>query len=244
MKKSLLSAVAAVALLSPALAHAAVDPIYGGADPDLDQACSDIQKPNDASGFMSFAENFTSNSTSVTEDTGIVSDVGVGPSIFTIGNYRNAHVNGQSVNIHAYGDMITTYLGGHTVTYSTKTTTTTVKSASCHVHKETNGNQNDTPHPGYQIAPQGLQTTDPVTKTSIEVTTGTRQQTVTGPWVDPNASSFGKEFVICISPSKPPPKGTWRGQNGYVSQIGGRTCSTVWHNELGTSQPTASLPPV
>ena len=125
MKKSLLSAVAAFALLSPALAHAAVDPVYGGEDPDLDQACSDIQKPDDNSGFVSYAENITSSSSSVTVDTGIVSDVGIGPSIFTIGNYRNAHVNGQSVNIHAYGDKVTTYLGGHTVTYSTKTTTTT-----------------------------------------------------------------------------------------------------------------------
>jgi len=231
--------------LSPIMATsaiAAIDPIYGNLDSELDEACDALLNPADNSGFVTFAWEINSHtSPTSTVDDGIISTVGIGTPTQTIGNYTDAHVNGQSVNIHAYGDKVTTY-PGRLVTYRTKITTVTTTTGKCHVHKETKGANQEDIHPGYMIAPGGLQGEDEVSRTSTEITYGTRTETISGSWVDPNTSEYGAEFVICISPSKPPPKGTWRGQNGYTNQLG-QVCSTAWHDSLGLSQPTASLPP-
>jgi hypothetical protein len=240
MKKfSLYSATILAALTMSTGAHAAVDGIYG-IDPVLDQQCSDLQRPSDNSGYTSFAENIqVTNDSSETIDTGILSTVGIGPATTTFTNFYGAHVNGQSVNIHAYGDKTVTYAGGALVTYSTQTTRTVTRSGKCHVHKVTEGQtQDDDPgHPGYQIAPRGLQTDEPVSATTVTVTTGTRTVTIPGPWIDPNASVIGGQVVICISPGRNP--GAWRNQNGYMGNLG--TCSRAWYDMLG-STPSVSVP--
>jgi hypothetical protein len=240
MKLNRLAATTAFALVVgaalPSTAFAAVDPIYG-TDPMLDQACSDLQKPADNSGFTSFAENIQVVDTSTTtEQLGLLSIVGVGPSVTSYSNFSSARVNGQSVNIHALADKTVTYAGGAIATYQTKVTTTTVRQGTCHVHKQTEGNANDEDHPGYQIAPIGLQTTEPVQATSTEVTYGTTTVTIPGPWTDPNATG-NEQVVICISPGKKP--GEWRNQNGYNGSLG--TCSRAWYDTLG-STPSVSLP--
>jgi hypothetical protein len=113
------------------------------------------------------------------------------------------------------------------------------------VHKPTNGNSpSDTLHEDF-IAPPGLQGLTASSTTTTQ-TAGTRSSSLSGPWIDPNASVYGGEFVICISPSTTTTKGNpgaWRGQNGYVSQINGKTCSTAWHDLLGSSV-SVSLPPL
>jgi hypothetical protein len=125
------------------------------------------------------------------------------------------------------------------VTYQTQTTTTVTRTGQCHVHKPTNGNANDPDHAGYQIAPNGLQTPEPVSATTTTVTLGTRTEAIPGPWVDPNASATNTQVVICISPGRVP--GTWRNQNGYTGNLG--TCSRAWYDTLG-STPSVSLPGV
>ncbi len=218
------------------VAHAGVDPIYG-TDPVLDQACSDLQKPSDSSGFVSFADNIqNTGSSSVTENLGLISVAGSGTPQSTWSGFNNAHVNGQSVNIHAYGNLTVVYPAS-VETYETKTTTTTTRSSSCHVHKLDAGAPQDSPHPGYSIAPTGLQTTDTVSATETTVTYGTNSVIVPGPWTDPNASTSGDQVVICISPGKKP--GNWREQNGYDGSLG--TCSRAWYDTLG-STPSVSLP--
>ncbi len=245
MSKLLLrTALAATCLAGiSAAAFAAVDTTFG-TEPVLDQLCSDLQKPSDESGFTSMAVDVDVTSTqSAPVDFGIISTVGIGTPTYTISNYRDARVNGQSVNIHALVDKAATYKDGALVTVKTVITVTTTRSASCHVHKPNPGNADDPLHADYQVAPPGLQTDDRVSESYIGYIFGTRTYTIPGPWVDPNGTITGEQAVICISPAQPPPKGTWRGQNGYTNQLG-RTCSTAWHNELGSSQPTASLPPV
>ncbi len=240
MKLHRIAAHAAIILVTstaiPGIAHAGVDPIYG-TDPVLDQACSDLQKPADSSGFVSFADNIQpTGSNSVTETLGLISVTGSGTPQTTWSGFNNAHVNGQSVNIHAYGTVSVVYPAS-IETYETKVTTTTTRSSTCHVHKLDAGAPQDSPHPGYSIAPSGLQTTQAVTATDTVVTYGTTDVTVTGPWTDPNASSTGDQVVICISPGKKP--GNWRNQNGYDDSLG--ICSRAWYDTLG-STPSVSLP--
>jgi hypothetical protein len=232
------AAVAAALLAMPAPGFAAVDTIFG-TNPVLDNLCNDQLNPNDNSDFTTYAiVTGTPVITSVTVDNGPTTYAGIGPST-TVLTYRNAHVNGQSVNIHAYGDRVTSHVGGATATTPTKTTVTTTVNAGCHVHKPTNGNSpSDTLHQDY-MSPPGLQL-NPVSSSSTDITYGTRSETLAGPWIDPNATAYNIEFVICISPTKNP--GVWRGQNGYISQLG-RTCSTAWHDSLGLSV-SNSLPPL
>lgn len=237
------AAMATTLLAMPTPSFAAIDLTYGGAYPALDQQCEDQLNPNDNSNFTTYAiVTGTPSVISSTVDTGPTTYVGIGSATVTQ-SYRDAHVNGKSVNIHAYGDHITTYAdaAGTTPTLTTVTTTVT---AGCHVHKPTNGNSpSDTLHEDY-IAPNGLQGLT-ATSTTTTTTPGTRSSTYGGPWIDPNATVYGGEFVICISPSSTTVKGNpgvWRGQNGYVSQLG-RPCSTAWHDSLGTSV-SVSLPPV
>ena len=113
------------------------------------------------------------------------------------------------------------------------------RSSTCHVHKPTEGANQEEIHPGYQIAPNGLQTDGTVSVDSVTTEPGFRVVNFAGPWTDPSASIIGGEFVICNSPGRNP--GAWRGQNGYVSQIAGKTCSTAWYNLLG-STPSVSVP--
>ncbi len=231
----------AVALCAvPAPALAGIDPVFGGVDAELDKLCSDLQKPNDESGFVSYAENVqTGQPVVVVTETGPAISSGIGTAtVGAITNYRNAHVNGQSVNIHAFGDRETVYAGGHSETTPILTTTTVTRSASCHVHKPTEGANQEEIHPGYQIAPNGLQTDGTVSLDSVTQEPGVRVVNFAGPWIDPNASIIGGQFVICNSPTKNP--GTWRNQNGYNGQLG-RACSTIWYNELG-STPSVSVP--
>lgn len=236
--------IAASLLTVPTPAFAAIDLVYGGAYPALDQACNDQLNPNDNSDFTTYA--IVSGAPSVsssTVDTGPTVYVGIGPSSTTL-TYRDAHVNGKSVNIHAYGDRVVTYAGGAAGTTPTLTTVVTTINAGCHVHKPTNGNSpSDTLHNDF-IAPPGLQSLT-ASSTSTDYITGTRSSSLQGPWIDLNASSYGGEFVICISPSSTTVKGVpgvWKGQNGYTNQLG-RVCSTTWHDQLGTSV-SVSLPPL
>lgn len=241
MKRLFTCAAIVAVLASSTSAFAAVDTIYG-TDPELDQACDDLLNPSDKSGYTTFAIDISNTSDStVTEDIGGPTYAGIGtPTTSWVFINGSAHVNGQSVNIFANGNSTVTYPLGATATYQTKTTHTITRSGTCHVHKPTEGNDNDGLHPGYTTAPPGLQPTDPVTATEETVTYGTRTVNIPGPWVDPNASVTGGQVVICISPGKVP--GTWRGQNGYTNQLG-RTCSTTWYNELG-STPSVSVPAV
>jgi hypothetical protein len=230
-------AIAAAAL--PGTAFAAVDTVYG-TDPVLDQKCDELLQANDNSGFTTYAVDIHDiSSSSVSEDVGPPTITGIGTPTSVFSNFHGAHVNGQSVNIFAYGDYVVTYAAGALATYQTKITTTTTRQGTCHVHKPTPGADNDPLHPGFGVAPPGQQITTPVTATTVTETYGTRTETIPGPWVDPNASSTGGEVVICNSPGRNP--GTWRGQNGYTNQIDGRTCSTTWYNELG-STPSVSVP--
>jgi len=217
----------------PGTAYAAVDPSFG-----LDQACSDLQKPADSSGFTSLAIDIQTvgTPTVVTELLGLISVVGIGPATTTFANFTDAHVNGQSVNIHAFADKTVVYAGGALETYQTKVTTTTTRQGTCHVHKPTNGNPDDPLHEGYDIAPPGQQTTQPVTATSTEVTFSTTTVEIPGPWTDPNGSG-NEQVVICISPGRNP--GAWRAQNGYDGSLG--TCSRSWYDTLG-STPSVSVP--
>lgn len=231
--------IAASLIFIPAPGFAAIDPIYG-TDPELDQACSDLQKPSDESGYTSYAIDIVNGTpSSVTVDDGPTVTVGIGAVSTVFGNYNGAHVNGQSVNIHAYGDKVTSYAGGATETTPTKTTTTVTRSAGCHVHKLTEGNDQDPLHEGYNVAPAGLQTDEPVSATTTTVTYGTRTTTIPGPWIDLANTVYGGQFVICISPGRNP--GAWRGQNGYVNQIDGKSCSRAWYDTLG-STPSVSVP--
>lgn len=241
MKLHNLAARAAIVLAAgaafPSLAFAAVDPFYGS-DTDLDQACSDIQKPSDNSGFVSFADNIQITGTStLTEKLGLISTVGIGTPVSTYSGFVGAHVNGKSVNIHAYAKLSVVYAQGALETYQTKVTTTTTRSSTCHVHKQDAGAQTDTPHPGYSIAPTGLQTAATVSATSVEITYGTTTEVIPGPWTDPNAGGNNEEVVICISPGRNP--GNWRAQNGYDGSLG--TCSRAWYDTLGAT-PSVSVP--
>jgi hypothetical protein len=242
MKTKILTATAIVVaqlapLALPAPAFAAVDPIFGE-DPELDQKCSDLQRPADSSGFTSLAIDIQTvgTPTVVTENLGLISVVGNGPATTTYANFRNARVNGQSVNIHADADLTVVYMGGSIETYQTRITTTTTRQGSCHVHKPTNGTSDDPLHDGYDIAPPGLQTSEPVTATTVEVTYGTTTVLNPAPYVDPDASGSG-QVVICISPGRNP--GAWRAQNGYDGSI--KPCSRAWYDELG-STPSVSVP--
>ena len=222
-----------------------IDPMYG-TNPDLDKACADALNANGHSGFRTFAENVTTMVGSpVTVDDGPTTTTGIGMVVFTMTGYRDAHVNGQSVNIHAFADLTATYPDGALESTPTKTTVTTTLTGRCHVHKATNGAMQEAIHPGFQIAPPGQQVDDDVTATTTMTTFGTRTNPIPGPFVDPTQTRMGSEFVICISPSaiiKKGVPGVWRGQNGYVSQLG-RSCSTAWYNELNPAgTPSASLP--
>lgn len=239
-KAAFLTASAALLAL-PTPSFAAIDLVYG-TNPELDALCNALQRPSDASGYTTFATNIQSTSSSSTVDSGPTVSTGIGTATYTR-TYRNAHVNGQSVNIHAYGDRIATYANGHTETTPTTTTTITTLTGSCHVHKLSSGGaeDHDGDHEGYNVPPPGLQTTEPVgTAGTTTITYGTRTETFAGPWVDPNATTYNDEFVICISPTRNP--GVWRSQNGYTNQLG-QVCSTAWYNTLG-STPSVSVPPV
>lgn len=237
-------AMATTLLTMPTPGFAAIDVL--GTNPVLDQQCNDQLNPSDNSDFTTYAVIVGSpDVSSSTVDTGPTIYVGIGLATSVLGNYRQAHVNGKSVNIHAYGDRVVTYAAGANGMTPTLTTVTTTTNASCHVHKPTPGNSpTDTLHDGF-IAPPGLQ--DLVaSSTTSEMTPGTRSSSIPGPWIDLANSVYGGEFVICISPSTTLVKGNpgaWRGQNGYVSQIDGRTCTTAWHDSLGSSV-SVSLPPV
>jgi hypothetical protein len=251
-KMALCSLLAVATSLSGTIAFATDDPILAaepdfaasvsvppitGDDPGLDAQCAALLNPSTSSGFTSIAVDVVEAVTSsVTVDLGLVSTVGIGPVTSVWSGFRGAHVNGQSVNIHAYGDYKVSYAGGAVQTYNTQTTTVYTKSGNCHTHKPTNGNTSDTLHPGYQIAPAGLQG-GVVTSTRTVVTTGTRTVNIPGPWIDPNSSLQGAQVVICISPGRVP--GNWRNQNGYNGSLG--TCSRAWYDTLG-STPSVSLP--
>lgn len=227
------SAIALAVMACPNVAAAQVT----GTDPELDAKCMALLKPAAQSEFTAIAIDITTSSTSTTEDDGIISTVGIGTPTYKYSNFRGAHVNGQSVNIFAYADLSVVYAAGALETIRTKITTITTRTGTCHVHKPTNGADNDPLHPGYSIAPPGLQIDEPVTATSTTVTYGTRTETIPGPWTDPNASTVGGEVVICNSPGRNP--GTWRAQNGYDGSLG--QCSTAWYNTLG-STPSVSVP--
>ncbi|MEO6580364.1 MAG: hypothetical protein ABIN83_04355, partial [Sphingomicrobium sp.] len=138
------AAMATTLLAMPTPSFAAIDTL--GTNPVLDQQCDDQLNPNDNSGFTTYAiVTGVPSVTSSTVDTGPTTYVGIGAATVTQ-TYRDAHVNGKSVNIHAYGDRVTTYAdaAGTTPTLTTVTTTVT---AGCHVHKPTNGNSpSDTLH--------------------------------------------------------------------------------------------------
>lgn len=210
--------------------------------PELSEICADAQKPNVKSGFSSVAINVDEGArrqTTVDDPNGTPSTVGNGtPVIEKL--FARAHVNGQSVNIHADITEKATYASS-TTTIPTIVTTITETTFDCHVHKAVNGNGtgDDEEHSGFNLSPNGLQR-----GLSVETSRSTAPSIRTTPGPAPFVVFFrdGEAGVICISPSKPTPKGTWRGQNGYTNQLG-RECSTAWHNELGSSQPTASLPP-
>lgn len=246
---------ALVASSIPYQASAAVDPLFGGTYPALDLECDALLNPSDNSGFTTYAlvdPAFPGTSVVVTEetiDTGIISVVGYGtPSTSGI-SFLSAHVNGLSPNIWGVGGLTVTY-PAQKVTYSTLTTTTTKVTAVCHVHKPTEGTvQDDDPlHPGYKIAPGGLNR-DYVTQTTVTTTTGTREEIVNEPWVDPEATTLNKNLLICISPgpSKGSAGGTWRTKHGYINgSLGpGSTCSTEWYYTLQSTNPipSESLPP-
>jgi hypothetical protein len=256
--RRLATAVSAFALIvttSASPAFAVIDPTFGGTYPDLDAECDLLLNPGENSGFTTFALVHPSDSgtsvlvTTETVDTGVISTVGVGTPTTTGTAWLGAHVNGQSPNIWATGGLTVTY-SAKKVTYSTQTTTTTTVTAKCHVHKPTEGTtQDDDPlHPGYKIAPPG-HNNDYVDSVTTSVTTGTREEIIEGPWVDPDATTFQKNILICISPgtSTGPKGGTWRTSHGYVNgSLGaGSTCSTTWYYQLQAINPvpTESLPP-
>lgn len=228
------------AAIAPTSAMAQIDPVFGNTtEPgiSLDQECLLLLKPSAASDFVTFAEDLASSVSVEVISRTLVSVEGIGQFVDTA-EFSGARVNGQSVNIHADRTTTRTYEASRE-TYEETVLTTTTTSAGCHVHKPTEGNQNDPDHPGYQIAPNGLQTDERVSVTTTEQSTRTVSVDVQGPWVDPNFSGTS-QVVICISPTRNP--GTWRSQNGYTNQLG-RTCSTAWYNELG-STPSVSVPEV
>lgn len=240
-KGSMLLATASLFVL-PAPSLAAVDTNFG-TNPDADAACDVAMNPDDKSDFTTYAISVSGGTTSsVTTDNGPTVTAGVGTPTTTVSNYDRAHQNGQSVNIHAYADRLVTYASALATT-PTKTVTTTTYDVGCHTHKpfQNGGNDNDEHQLGGETvrynAPRGLESH--TTTIQSEVTTyGSRTATVAGPWIDPTTSQYGVQMVICISPTKNP--GTWRGANGYLSQLG-RPCSTSWFNELG-STPSVSVP--
>ena len=217
---------------------ATVDPVFGATtEPgiSLDAECSLILKPAAASGFVTFAEDFATSVSSETTARTLLSVEGAGAYTDTVA-FSGARVNGQSVNIHA--DRTTTRTYAESLeTYEETVVTTTTTSASCHVHKESNGNDSDPAHAGYDVPPPGLQSDGRVSVSTTEESTRIVTVRVPGPYVDPNFSGTA-QVVICNSPLRNP--GTWRSQNGYTSQLG-RTCSTAWYNELG-STPSVSVP--
>jgi hypothetical protein len=209
-----------------------------GENPELDAKCLELMKPAARSDYTTLAINVTSTSSSSTVDTGpgVVTGIGT-PTYGNWTNFRGFHVNGQSVNIFAFGDRSVIYPDGYRTTIPTLTTTVT--SGECHVHKPVSGNGtgDDPLHPGFDNAPPGLQTDEPVSVTSSTSVAGFRSFDTPGPWTDPNASIAGGQVVICISPGRVP--GTWRNQNGYTGVP--RACSRAWYDELG-STPSVSLP--
>jgi len=227
-----------VSALSASPAAAAIDPVYG-TDPDLDELCSDAQRANANSSFVSFADDIRYEAPEViSEEVGAtpISIVGIGTPDTIYGNFSGARVNGHSPNIHADAETTLRYPGGAVATYKTTITTKVTRSAGCHVHKPTQGANQEEIHPGYQIAPPGQQTADRVSTFELVVTHGTKTVNIPGPWTDPNASGTS-QVVICISPGSAP--GNWRNQNGYDGSLG--VCSRDWYDTLG-STPSESLP--
>jgi hypothetical protein len=131
------------------------------------------------------------------------------------------------------------------VTYATLTTSTTKVTAACHVHKPTSGTvqDNDPVHSGYNIGPPGLNK-DFVTSETTSTSTGTREEIIDEPWVDPDATTLNKNLLICISPgpSKGTKGGTWTTKHGYVNgSLGaGSNCSTEWYYTLQAINPIPS----
>jgi hypothetical protein len=218
--------------------------VYDDPYPDLSAICAAEQKPNVASGFRSVAINVLENQTVTSDpydDPDLTHRTTTGNGTPTrIRTFDTAHVNGQSVNIHAYLAEIDRY--------ATSTTSiprfydvTTATTFDCHIHKAVPGKGTGDDllpgHEGFNLSPFGL-------KTGLSVLTGGTQTFSTTPRTIAGPSPFDvtvrarEEVVICISPTKNP--GTWRNANNYAGELG--ACSRTWHDSLGLSQPTASIP--
>lgn len=241
-KGSVLLATASLLML-PAPSFAAIDPIYGtGSEADI--ACDAVLNANDNSGFTTYALTDTVGSTSagvtVDDPNGVITEVGTGTPTTTYTDFDNARQNGQSVNIHADAKKTVVYPGSIR-TIPTITTVTVTHNVTCHVHKLTNGNDQDELHAGYNIAPPGLNAqVGSATYEDEDITFGTRTETSNVPYIDPNASSDSAQVVICISPGKKP--GDWRAQNGYDGSLG--TCSRAFYDSIPASTPSVSVPSI
>lgn len=238
------AAISLTSMATPAFAAVPVD--TAGTNPVLDQRCADDTPPNTPSGFTAYALGVTEDETiTAVVDVGSTYFVPIGPATSALGPIGTPHLNGGSPNIFANADRLVVYAQGAQRRVNTSTTYTTRATASgCHVHKESNGD-NDGLHPGY-IAPPGLQRT-----TALSVVISERYQdgyrvveTIPGPYTDPTQSEIGTQVLICISPSTSTKKGApgdWVGKNGYTS------CSRGLYDSLVSkfdpnAPPTNSLP--
>jgi hypothetical protein len=224
-------------------------PPFVDPNPELSSHC--VLKPNPESGFEAVAINVSTSGggAPVTVDvpggTVTVTPDGVGTPTTTITG--PAHRHGQSPNIFGF---ITTVIHYNSSTRHIPTMTTTpgqTTSFDCHVHKYTGGTvQDDDPlHPGYKIAPAGLQSDAQQIHADPVITYGER--TEQGGPIDVTTQNL-EDGVICISPgtSKGSLGGTWRNQNGYNGSLG--TCSTTFFYSLPAPVqtdpiPSQSLPP-
>ena len=239
----LLTAFSLVALPAPVLAEVDMDFAFLG--PEADGACDAALNPNENSGFKTYALSVSSNSTSVTSDdpSQLTTTSGYGIATTTFANFVGAHQNGQSVNIHAYGDRTVVY-AQTLITVPRKTVTTTTYTASCHTHKpfQNGGNDNDVHQLGgvdvKYNSPNGLQISHQGTYQTIETAPAAPRTVISeDDFVDPVASQNHVEVVICISPGKVP--GSWRYANNYNGNLG--NCPTLW-TQIHASTPSVSVP--
>ncbi|MHA6334564.1 hypothetical protein ACXYL9_12905 [Qipengyuania sp. CAU 1752] len=249
MKKLMFVASAAAISLSsmatPALAAVPVD--SEGTNPVLDQKCADDTPPSVPSGFTAYALGATVGPEIETAVValGPIYIVPIGSPTSVLGEIRTPHLNGGSPNIFGYANRTVVYPGGAQRWVNIRTTLTTYASATgCHVHKESNGD-NDGLHPGF-IAPPGHQRNTPFSAIHSErFVDGSRMiDTLPGPYTDPTQSEIDAQVLICISPSTKLVKGvpgTWVGKNGYTA------CSRALYDSLYSkfdpnAPPTNSLP--
>lgn len=260
MRKSFVSAIVSVAMLSTAFSVPALGQDGDPPDPDFGpnprggivgmsgETAQEICNRNLPPGVEGFTATVIDESEILVSTSGPVRDAmafsreGSGtPTFSDFANHRSARVNGQSPNIHALADAGVTTFPDTVVGFHTTITSSFATGFGCEVSR--------TNPSGRVVTPPGLQSSG--NRTAVNRTTSVAGMdefdTLTGvPFVS-NIVTMGVQVVICISPGSN--KGSWRPQNEYtgniiVAPLTSGACSRAFYDAVATNlnPPTNSLP--